>query len=149
MPVNFIRWTSCLVLAGSLMASGCAVNRATASVDPSADLSAIRTIHVVHAADDGRNINEIIAERLSQLGFSATTGDAVRQDVDAVVTYVDRWMWDITMYMIDLTVTVRDPKTNFPMATGNSHHTSLTRQSPKEMVAEVTGNIFKNKDAKK
>ena len=147
--MNFVRWASCLVLAGSMLTSGCAVNRATASVDPSADLSSIKTIHVVHAVEDGRNINEIISQRLNQLGFVATTGDAVRKDVDAVVTYVDRWMWDITMYMIDLTVTVRDPKSNFPMATGNSHHTSLTRQSPKEMVAEVTGNIFKNKDAKK
>jgi hypothetical protein len=47
------------------------------------------------------------------------------------------------MYMLDLTIVVRDPKTDFPFATGNSRHTSLTRKSPQEMVDEVTGNIFK------
>ena len=52
-------------------------------------------------------------------------------------------MWDMTMYMIELTVIVRDPASEFPLATGNSLHTSLTRKSPTEMVEEVTTNIFK------
>ena len=74
--------------------------------------------------------------------FPATTGPELKPPYpqDAVVTYIDKWMWDITMYMIELTVTVRDSK-NFPMATGNSLHTSLTRNSPPEMVDEVVGNI--------
>ena len=49
--------------------------------------------------------------------------------------------------MIELTVILRDARTDFPLAKGNSFHTSLTRQSPKEMVQEVTTNMFK--DAKK
>lgn len=65
------------------------------------------------------------------------------KDVDAIATYVDKWMWDLTMYMIELTIVVRDPASDFPLATGNSLHTSLTRKSPKEMVDEVTSNIFK------
>jgi len=39
-----------------------------------------------------------------------------------------------------LAPTVRD-KNNFPLATGNSLHTSLTRKSPREMAEEVVGNI--------
>jgi hypothetical protein len=66
------------------------------------------------------------------------------------VDYVEKWMWDITMYMIELTVTIRDPKTDFPLASGNSYHTSLTRLSPQEMANEVVDNIYKdnNKEAK-
>jgi hypothetical protein len=52
-------------------------------------------------------------------------------------------MWDIAMYMLELTVTLRNPDSGFPMAVGNSLHTSLTRKSPEEMVDEVIGNIFK------
>ena len=44
--------------------------------------------------------------------------------------------------MLELTITLRDPETKFPMATGNSYHTSLTRLSPEEMVEEVLGSIF-------
>jgi hypothetical protein len=65
--------------------------------------------------------------------------------VDAVVVYIDKWMWDLTMYMLELTVNINDPKTGAQLATGNSLHTSLTRKSPPEMVDEVIENIYKNK----
>jgi hypothetical protein len=73
------------------------------------------------------------------MGFQVLETDA---GVDAIVTYVDKWFWDITMYMLELTITLRDPKTDFPLATGSSYHTSMTRKSPEGMVDEVLTNIF-------
>ena len=64
---------------------------------------------------------------------------------DAFVTYHDRWMWDITMYLLELTVTLHDPRTNVGVASGNSFHTSLTRKTPQEMVDEVVDNILKDR----
>ena len=124
--------------------SGCAVNRATATVDPTAKLSGLKTLHVVQYADDKKSeTSTLIAEKLKTYGYTVTTSDQKREDVDATVTYVDKWFWDITMYMLELTVVVRDPKTDYPLASGNSFHTSLTRKSAKDMVDEVVGNIFK------
>jgi hypothetical protein len=125
------------------LSSGCSVNRATATLDPTADLDSIETIYVTKFAPDGRGINLLIADKLKTMGYSVETGIAAPEDVDVVVTYKDKWMWDITMYMLELTVTLRDPKTNFPLASGNSFHTSLSRKSPEEMVDEVINNIFK------
>lgn len=132
------------VLLAVALTSGCAVNRATATVDPSANFAAVKTMHVVKIPEDGRNVNELIAGKLRERGYTVTTDTAKPSAVDAVVTYVDKWMWDITMYMLELTITIRDPKNDFPLATGNSYHTSLTRKSPPEMVDEVLGNIFKD-----
>lgn len=126
--------------------TGCA-NRATAKVDPSADLQSIKTVHVVKIPEENANLSTLIADRLRTQGYQVSTGTDKPGNVDALVTYVDRWMWDITMYLLELTVTIRDSKNEFPLATGNSMHTSLTRLSPKEMVDEVLGNIFK--EAKK
>ena len=126
-----------------LFNAGCAVNRATATVDPTTDLNSIKTLYVMKLAPDGRGINKLIADKLNTMGYSAETGIVPPEDVDAVVTYQDKWMWDITMYMLELTVTIRDPKTDYPLASGNSFHTSLTRKSPEEMVDEVMTNIFK------
>ena len=139
------RWsTAALFAVFAVFTSGCAVNRATATVDPGANLAAIKTIHVVHTAEDGRKINDLIAQRLTQMGYAASTGESKRVDVDANMTYVDRWMWDITMYMIELTVVLREPRTDFPLAQANSLHTSLTRLPPKDMIQEVTTNLFKD-----
>lgn len=128
-----------------LLLSGCAVNRATATVDPSANLQAIKRVHVVKLPDDGYNVNQLIATRLTELGYTATTSVEKPRDVDAIVTYWDKWMWDLTMYLLELTIVFRDPANDFPLATGNSLHTSLTRKSAREMVDEVLGNILKEK----
>ena len=126
-----------------VLVQGCAVNRATATVDPSANLPALKRVHVVQLQEDGYNVNQTIADKLNAMGIVATTSKEKRTDVDAIVTYWDKWFWDMTMYLLELTIVFRDPATDFPLATGNSMHTSLTRLSQKEMVDEVIGNIFK------
>ena len=132
-----------LLFVGALLVSGCAVNRATANIEPTADLANIKSIYVIKFAPDGRGINNLIANKLKEMGYLVNTGVRAPSDVDVIVTYKDKWMWDITMYMLELTITIRDPKTDFPLASGNSYHTSLTRKTPEEMVDEVINNIFK------
>ncbi|MBT9569364.1 MAG: hypothetical protein IV085_13830 [Thiobacillus sp.] len=125
------------------LASGCAVNRATATVDNPAALTGLKAMHVSKLEADGRGIDGLIADKLRTKGYTVTNGPEKPDRIDALVTYKDKWMWDITMYMLELTITIRDPKTDFPLASGNSFHTSLTRKSPTEMVDEVIENIFK------
>ncbi|MDH4173562.1 MAG: hypothetical protein OEW96_10105 [Betaproteobacteria bacterium] len=140
------RTSAVAVLAcGSLLVnSGCAINRATASVTPGADIAAARTFYVAQTPEDERGIEKLIRDNLVKRGYKANAGPATANPpaADVVVTYVDRWMWDITMYMLELTVTFRNPTNSFPMAVGNSYHTSLSRLSPEQMVDEVLGNIF-------
>ncbi len=135
-----------LLLIVVLFNSGCTVNRATATLEPTADLASIKSIYVTLAPDDwGTKL--LIENKLKSMGFIVKTGIDRPSDVDAIVTYIEKWMWDITMYMLELTVTVRDPNSDFPLASGNSYHTSLSRLTPEEMVDEVINNIFK-KEAK-
>lgn len=133
-----------LVCTVSLM-TGCAVNRASATLSPGVDLTTAKTAYVVKQPKDNHAINDLIAANLEKRGYAVTRGPELSTPypADVAVTYVDKWMWDITLYLIELTVNVRDPKTGFPMAVGNSYHTSLTRKSPPEMVDEVLDNVFK------
>ena len=133
-----------LALGGLLFVSGCS-NHATATLSPGADLSKVKTFYVVHQPKDTHSIHFLISDKLVMEGYSATSGPELPQSsykVDAIVTYVDRWMWDITLYLLELTVTFRDATNGFPLAVGNSYHTSLTRKSPEEMVDEVLTNIL-------
>ncbi len=123
--------------------TGCAINRATATIDPSVNLGSLKAMHVAKQPKDDNDIDVLIAEKLRSRGYNVTTGGEKPSAVDAVVTYIDRWRWDITMYMLELTITIRDPKNDYPLASGKSYHTSLARKSPAEMVDEVLGNIFK------
>lgn len=124
--------------------SGCAVNKMEAQLYPGKSLEGRDTYYVVRLDADENSVNQLIADRLNATGKTASTGpaDATPEGVDVVVTYVDKWMWDITMYMLELTVVMREPGSDFPIAKGYSMHTSLTRKSPEEMVEEVLTNIF-------
>jgi hypothetical protein len=127
-----------------LLAAGCAVNRTSATVNPDLDLAKAKRFYVVKNDADSRGTDKLIADRLTKLGYAATRGpqQPAPYNADVVVTYTDKWMWDMTMYMLELSINFRTPDTGFPLATGNSLHTSLTRKSPEEMVDEVLASIF-------
>lgn len=138
---NFIKLAAVMAVLASLT-TGCA-NRAIGSVNPSTDLSALKTMYVKPYPSDNSGVDMEIADKLRSKGVTVTTGSVMPPgEFDAIVTYVDKWTWDITMYMLELTITLRDPKTEAPLATGNSYHTSLTRKSQAEMVDEVVSNIY-------
>jgi hypothetical protein len=138
---TLLRLAAAALLVAAL--TGCAVNRATATADPSARLDTLKTVHVRPADPAKPDTGQLIADNLRKRGYEVSFGTQAPTGVDALVTYTDKWMWDITMYMLELTIQVRDPKTDYPLATGHSLHTSLTRKSPPEMVDEVVGNIIK------
>ena len=133
---------ACIIAATIL--SGCAINRESANITPGVELNQLKNFYVVKFGPDKRGINSVIRDRLVAMGYAAFTGTDTKppRNVDAIVTYRDKWMWDITMYLLELTITLRNPNTDFPMAVGNSYHTSLTRKSTEEMVEEVLKNIF-------
>jgi len=116
-----------------------------ASKAPSADLSTIKTVYVQKLEADGYGVYQVITDQLNARGFNATTGTSADppEPVDAIVTYVDRWMWDLSMYMLRLNIQVRDGKTRAILASGESYRPSLQRRSKEGMVEETLDAIFK------
>ena len=118
---------------------GCAINKATSNVDPSADLSTLKAFHVEKYEKDTRDTNMVIENKLREMGYQVAD---TKTGVDAIVTYTDKWFWDITFYLLELNISIREPGSGFPLASGNSIHSSLTRKSQEGMVDEVLTNIF-------
>lgn len=77
-------------VAVSVFASGCAVNRATATVDPSANLDKLRVVQVRKLEGEDGTLQKLIAGNLRKRGFEVTEEAKPPEPVDAVVTYVDK-----------------------------------------------------------
>lgn len=140
-----MKFISTVILAiGLISLTGCSSSKRSATIMPGSNLGAAKSYYVVHYSSDNAKVNELIRDNLIARGYQATTGDAhaTPTGVDAILTYQDKWMWDITMYMLQLDMQIRDPKTDIPMATGMAMHTSLARRSPKEMAREVLDEIY-------
>ena len=127
----------------TLLLTACASSNSARA--PDADLHRLKTMYVARLPADERGIEKLIANRLTVLGYQCTSGDAQTPaaPVDAIVTYQDRWMWDITMYMIKLDVQIHDGKTGAILANGEVMRPSLQRKSPEGMVEETLGVVFK------
>jgi hypothetical protein len=132
-----------------LALQGCAINRESASLAADADITKLKSIHVLRSEPDDRGVYISIAEQLRKLGYSVSTGPAATMppDADAVLSYQAQWQWDMTMYLLDLRVTLRNPRTDALLGSASSYHTSLTRKSTEEMVSEVLANLRGRKPA--
>lgn len=130
-----------------LFMTGCSKVVIRSDSDPNVNLAALKNFYVHKLPADERGVEKIIARKLNEFGFQATSGmDAIPTDhVDAVVTYKDRWMWDITMYMLEISIEFHNPDSNFVFASGKSYRTSLARKPPEEMIDEVLRDLFAGK----
>ena len=123
------------VLLFLLVASGfgCASGAARfAEPLPGSRLFEMQSFYVQHQPDDPRDIHLDIREELRAFGKTVDAGKGPPTgEYDAVITYVDRYVWDITMFCAQLTVYVRDTRTGFITATGWSWRPSTVRKTPK------------------
>jgi len=144
MPARTI--TLCSLLAVLIFASSCA-SSFSSKITPGFTIKDYRTFYVENHAADKRQLDIMIRDEMNRLGLAATAGPASDRptSVDAVVTYEDRWMWDITMYMLSLQINVRDASNEILIATGKTAYTSLNRESPDYMAREILTAIFRGK----
>jgi hypothetical protein len=139
-------WCAAMLL---LSLQGCATNRESAAVAADTDITKLKSIYVVRSEGDDRGVYIAIAEQLRKLGHTVSTGPEsnVPALTDAVLSYQAQWQWDMTMYLLDLRITLRNPATGALLGSASSYHTSMTRKSTEEMVAEVLANLRGDKPA--
>lgn len=144
--LHILRLGACLALLAVL--PGC-VHENTRILSPGlseSGVSKMRSFYVRKDADDDYKLGEAIVSELQLMGYRATTGSAESSPgkVDAVITYTDKWMWDITMYMISLDVQLREPRSEATLAVAKTTRSSLVRKSQQEMVRETLTKLLKN-----
>jgi len=114
------------VLAIALMLGGCVANTA-GQMTLTRGLYSQATYFVERQPKDTHDLDAIIAERMRARGLKATAGsaDGEKPEHDYAVTYTDKWMWDMRMYLWDLRIDVRDAKDNSIVGFGQSMQSSL------------------------
>lgn len=111
----------CLLLA-AVLASGCSTSQQVrlAKMSPHPPITT-----VAQAPQDGNSaaMDKYLADALRDEGVSVraplAAGARSSADVDAVVSYVDVWRWDMAMYMKSLSVQMYDARTGDLLVTGD------------------------------
>ncbi len=110
----------------ALFAVACAGKSATPLSEAARSGGAV--FWVENHGSDARNLEEIIANALRLRGLEASGGQqsARPADFDFLVTYVDRWSWDMRTFLAKISINVEDATSGQIVATSESHQDSLT-----------------------
>jgi hypothetical protein len=145
-PALIARICGCIALILSL--ESC-IHQSDRRMSPSmsADrMNRMKSFYVRKHAEDDYKVGEDIAAQLQSMGYRASVGSSQSAPgkVDGVITYTDKWFWDITMYMLSLDVQLREPGSDMVLANAMTVRSSLVRKSQKEMIRETITKLVTN-----
>lgn len=145
-PCLLVRICCCLALVLTL--ESC-VHQSTRRMSPSMSdnrMSQMKSFYVRKHSEDDYKVGEDIAAQLQSMGYRASVGSSQSAPgkVDGVITYTDKWFWDITMYMLSLDVQLREPGSDMVLANAMTVRSSLVRKSQKEMIRETLTKLITN-----
>lgn len=114
------------ILVAVLLLAGCVGNTA-GQMSLSTQVAGQGTYYVERQPKDERDLATVIAQRMRERGLKATAEQAgvARPQCDYLVSYTDKWMWDMRMYLYDLRIDLRDAKDNSVVGYGQSMQSSL------------------------
>lgn len=103
----------CIIIGMIISLVGCSTIKSI-RIPEEKSLSWVKTAYVAKHPKSKNSIDVYIQEALAERGLQVKTGpdDKIPEDVDIYVKYVDRWQWDMAMYLLSLKIIVYDGKTN-------------------------------------
>lgn len=125
------------LFAALALCAGCAILDTT--TNPKASLAQFKKIYVEHRLVDDHHLDELIVAELQSHGHEASCGPLTMKPAgtDALVTYEDRWGWDFKSYLLEITIYVRDARTNQPVASGTFRRGIIPPKTPVQMIHEA------------
>jgi hypothetical protein len=141
---DFMRYSILGLLVLSLFYSGCASHSAT-PLSASAQASGA-TYYVENHGNDERNLEQIIASEFEQRGIRVSSGTTTERPADAnyIVSYIDKWYWDMRTYLLELNIKVTEAATGAVVAESRSYQDSLAAmgKSYETIVRRATVQLF-------
>ena len=140
--------TALLVAVATMAAAGggCS-HQITGGPESGVDMGRYQSFYVVSEKADS-DVAAALVKDLSTRGLSVTRGpdsSASSSPSDCKVVFHDKWMWDMTMYLLELKLEMVDARSGALLASGRCYRTSVVRKSPEVMVKEITDLIFGTK----
>ena len=132
------------VLCASLLLAACATTDVGSYIVPGETLEPSGSYYIIFSETDDRALHEMLRTAMIARGLDASTGfaDRVPPDATYVVEYGSQWQWDLTWYLLHLSVRVYEPDERLLIAAAHSERTSLVRRPAGEVVAETLNELF-------
>lgn len=113
-----------------------------------------RVVTVAQVPDDGNSpeMDAYVRSALVKQGFSVRSplpaGTRKSSEVDAIVSYVDVWRWDLVMYLQSIAIKMFDARTGDLLVTGDWKNSAFHGYPDEgEIVGQIVGEMAGKLDA--
>lgn len=122
--MNRLRMRGLFLVILCCVSAGCATNRQGQHM--SSDIYQSE-FYVERQPKDERNLAKNVSNILRARGFNVLHGEQGQapDNADYIISYIDKWYWDMRMYLLSLRIEVRDRDSSHIVAYGESFQTSL------------------------
>lgn len=106
-------------------------------------------IYVVRHDKSDRDIDQYVADAFTRRAYQVKTGTQAEMPANTThyVTYVDRWHWDMAMYLLTLDIVVHDRKSGLPVGAGSYRNATFHGfPSPPKTADRIVGQILGEKE---
>jgi hypothetical protein len=147
MQLSFVSVSVRFVAIGLLaIATGACVGNISGQMTLPREQALNGTYYVQRHAKDSRDLASTIAQTMRSRGLKASAGGESERPPDAtyVVSYVDKWIWDMRMYLADLRIEVRNAQDQSIVGFGQSSQSSLKAmgQTHEDIVTTALDQLF-------
>lgn len=127
------------VVSAAFLAASCSETR-NATVSQPSVIKSTRSAYVVKPGDSSRDVEVFLKDAFAKKGLRAQAGpQSGKGGADLHVTFVDRWHWDMAMYLRTLDVSVIDNRSIKEVANAMYRNSALhgypdARKTSEELV---------------
>jgi hypothetical protein len=131
------------LLPAGLLLTACAT--LDTNVQTRADLTQLRRVWVQQSTSDNHSLDALIVRQFRERGIQAESGPLTLMptDVKVYVTYEDHWDWELKDYLIALSITLRDARSDELMASAAQRRPMAFLSQPSVMVKTVLDTLLK------
>jgi hypothetical protein len=132
-----------LLLLPCVLLCSCVVSLKTERA-PGVSVTDKHVFYVERHPKEDWGLHQMLADEIAMLGYKASAGEPGGQppSADAIVTYDDKWWWDLSPYMLELNLHVLDARTRSMIVKTRNYRTSLARRNPRTMAKETVRATF-------
>lgn len=139
----------------TLLLTGCGGSQSVTRTNSPAPV-AIRTAALSPLAGNSPEVDSYVSDALLIHGVSTNpplaAGTRKSDDVDAIVTYLDVWKWDMAMFLKSISISMYDAKTGALLVTGKwtdsfFHGYHRGESVSKELIAEMLAKLGSKTEA--
>lgn len=127
--------------------SGCSHNSVKVVPYSTINMNSENVFYVIVDSKNQRNLDKLIIATLIKQGYKASSGkkENIPNEATVLITYEDKWMWDMRSFLSTFNVKFRNHLDEYPIIVGEALRASFAENTDEKVIVPSIISMMINK----